>query len=227
MEKRVAPRGTVEPRRGKRGGGARESLEWAVSFAGRDLDELREGDWLNLRDDLARFFGGVWRTPGELTGFTTRPNPLPQKAPQPEILRIQREARRLLERAATPLRAGGDVLKAAHGFRLAADWSIEPVAGIPLLSAIGSLRDLFLTRLLFLLAQEGLANVKLCPAPGCGRPFWRAGRRKYCSSRCTFQGWLSTSEKGKTRPKREAKAARERRKYKRRLAERKGGTDAR
>src|SRR5262245_50989368 len=29
-----------------------ERLKWAIQFANRDLTTMREGDWLNLRDDL-------------------------------------------------------------------------------------------------------------------------------------------------------------------------------
>ena len=34
--------------------GPRDRIEWLLSFLGRDLETLRPGDWMNLRDDVQR-----------------------------------------------------------------------------------------------------------------------------------------------------------------------------
>jgi len=36
-----------------------ERVDWAVSFSQKDLKELREGDWLNLKDELYSFLYGL------------------------------------------------------------------------------------------------------------------------------------------------------------------------
>ena len=220
------PRTKPATGRRRRERGAQASLQWAVSFAGEDLHEFSDGDWLNLRDDMGRFFGFGVTTIPEAGDFSTYPMPPPQKASRSEIGRIRAVSRRLLERAVTRIPSEGGILKARDRLRLTATWSVMPFAdtGVALVSAVGTLRHLFLIRLLFLLAREGLANVKLCPAPNCGRPFWKVGRKRYCDSTCAFQGWLTNSEKGRARPERERKAAQERRKYKRqREKQKKGG----
>jgi hypothetical protein len=38
---------------------AAERLKFAVQFAPLDLDRLRPGDWMNLRDDLGQFIFGA------------------------------------------------------------------------------------------------------------------------------------------------------------------------
>lgn len=36
-----------------------EKIEWAISFSQKDLKGLREGDWLNLKDELYEFLHGL------------------------------------------------------------------------------------------------------------------------------------------------------------------------
>src|SRR5262245_14705871 len=58
---------------------AREKVAWALRFMVTDLDSLREGDRLNLRDDIVSFVGWsqehfpIWE-PSEINDFLTREN---------------------------------------------------------------------------------------------------------------------------------------------------------
>ena len=191
------------------------SPQWALAFAMADLDTLRPGDWLNLREEIGNFIAGnvaatdffMWPPPADDTSVA-------------EVAALQLEVRRLFEWASRgALAPVGD----APGITVTATWKVVPMRGAAATVALvaeGTVRDLFLTRLVFLLNREGVRNLRACPE--CGRVFWRVGRKLYCSRRCTnravFQKWAKTTEKGRTRSKREIKAAKERRHYKRRLA---------
>lgn len=84
----------------------------------------------------------------------------------------------------------------------------------------GRLEDVFLLNVMMLIRLHGPENVRSCAE--CGGPFWRVGRKLYCARPCaskaSFRAWLN-SPKGKTRNQREAKAARDRYRYKKRVAE--------
>lgn len=66
---------------------AEERLRFVVAFAEKNLDGLRPGDWLNLRDELGRFLGDdVWRFRGMTMSSSGGPIPIPQGDPQQDFL---------------------------------------------------------------------------------------------------------------------------------------------
>lgn len=188
-----------------------QRLTWLAGFANDDLQGLREGDWLNLQDDLSRFLGP------HASGLVGVPDPETAPPTAGAVRNLQGATREVLS-----VVSGGPRGVRSTLIRTAIAW--EPSGdGAVAIRSRGSLKDVFLTQLLFLLLEGGADRMLRCPAPECGRFFWKSRRQKYCSQRCTnraiFRAWLKTA-KGKTRSKREAKAARERRRYKRMLAER-------
>lgn len=52
------------------------------------------------------------------------------------------------------------------------------------IAADGTTRDLIIVQCVMLLQQVGLANVRLCLAPNCGRVFAKTYRREFCSVQC-------------------------------------------
>lgn len=188
----------------------RQRLRWAVEFAGLDLAHLRPGDRLNLHDETYRFLGFEpegGSDPAE-AGFMTIPTQDPTEA---DMGKLQAEVLRLLDWAAShpDLRQGGDLPE----FEITSRWRVVPIPGGPMsLMAAGDVRNLFLTRLIFLLAQEGFDNLQRCPEyehPECKRLFWKVGRKRYCSRQCTnravFRAWSKDPKKKKARSRREVK----------------------
>lgn len=52
------------------------------------------------------------------------------------------------------------------------------------IAAEGTARDLIIVQFVMLLQQVGLANVRMCLAPDCGRVFVKTYRREFCSVQC-------------------------------------------
>jgi hypothetical protein len=205
-----------------------QRLSWAVSFANEDLAGLREGDWLNLRDDVGRFLGfDTELLLDSAPAFVPVPREQPRDVSDTDIKNLQLETRALLQAGAgldVP-RGPGMQVRTGSTKRVSTEikCALHRLGGDRLVvQASGGLRDVFLTAVVFLMVGGGPSNLRRCPAPECERLFWKSGRRKYCSQQCTnravFRAWSQT-EKGKTRSKREVGAAKQRRQYRRKLAE--------
>jgi hypothetical protein len=190
---------------------APERVGWAVSFVNDEPGGLSASEWRNRQEALMRFLSPH---PAGLVGHHDPETDPPTVG---ALRNLQGAARHLLAQVATT-----DTNEAPR-IRTSVEWQLRRSGAGTEVHAHGDLKDVFLTQLVVLLLQAGPSNLKRCPAPSCARLFWRVRRQKYCSLPCTrravFQAWLKTP-KGRTRPKREAKAARERRAYKRMLAAR-------
>jgi hypothetical protein len=200
-----------------------QRITWAVAFSGLDLGALREGDWTNLRDDIRQFMGileiGATRemlnaVEETFEGIAADPSPRPRESTDDAIARVQGDTKWLLGRIADGKGYTQDALQAS------VTWRPQVVSGREgrsvVLVAAGPMRDVFITQLVFLLRRAGVESIKRCPAPECDRIFWKTGRRKYCSQRCTnravFEAW-KTTPKGKARSKRQVEAARRAREH--------------
>ncbi len=193
---------------------AEARLKFAVGFADLNLDALRPGDWLNLREDLARFLGfapqGRDTTLGAMGGaFTdTLMPPYPQDYPkdlmhtlQAEVKGVMRaliETRRQIPAQRAALEKGGVrfgppfhpayvVPQPAIRISVRPAWfdvanPTPAAADRNILWVSGSVRDVFVFVLAFLLAQEPRSRFQECP--GCGRLFYRIRRQRYCSRPC-------------------------------------------
>lgn len=168
----------------------REHLRFAVEFARRDLASFREGDWLNLRDEIATFVGYGPYTPLEdPTGFITlQLDPHPANATPGQMRALQRDVAALLQLCVKHQVGQKHVLKEADLVNVRTSWTILPWTMIvrrATLAASGTLRDVFLTRLMFLFAHHGTDDIRRCPEKKCGVVFWRGRRDQvYCSRTC-------------------------------------------
>jgi len=208
---------------------ASDRLAFAVQFAGTDLDSLRQGDWTNLRDDLRRYMGEGTGTLADLGGFVGLSSTTPPKTTDSELHKLQAEVDRVLRGVVVEAgreAGGGPRVRIQRGKRepTTVRWSAYPQSpGTVSLVASGHLRDLFVTKLYFLLGSVGVEAVQECPA--CTRLFTRAVRhQKYCNRKCAskvnLESWLS-SPKGKRYAAAQRKAARKR--YERTVAEKAPG----
>ena len=181
-----------------------ERLQFLIRFAQLDLDALRPGDWLNLRDDLGGFLtGSVYgRYYADLADYEPmggdieiRPfdPPSPLEYPEEAFRDLQKETLHILESMVLEARAGrGTWAPIPVQIRFAAPSldGLVPVAGQHLLIAEGSTRDAFLLRVFTLLLRHPTNRIRRCPE--CDRIFYRVGKQQYCTRVCVNRATVRT-----------------------------------
>lgn len=157
-----------------------DRIRFALRFSQMDIDHLRPGDWLNLRHDLGRYFGQEKETgpitighPNDFGGVMAIPNERVDKYPEESIRELQLQVRNLLLGLAEK-RIESNAIPVSILF------AIPHWGG---LVVVGPLKDVFLSVLCFILAQQSVDTIMKCPE--CEQIFYReAKRQKYCSRRC-------------------------------------------
>ena len=169
---------------------AEERIKFAVDLAAKNLDSLRDGDWLNLKQELGVFLHGERgfpQTRDSLGGIIVSAieRPLAQDYTREDFLKLQEEIRKFL----MPLARSGTLGKASPArvqeirpAPITLEWSIVPAGNQAQIVASGSVRDCCLTRRLFLLAGRPSGKILICPA--CTSVFFKEGKMVYCSRRC-------------------------------------------
>jgi hypothetical protein len=189
----------------------KERLEFAIRFAQLDLDRLRPGDWLNLRDDLRAFLGqqvGQMRSVTDTGGVLVSglDDPQPEDLPIDDFRHLQAEVRSVLaervdvqptgERIASP--------RAIH-----AEYAVLPHA----IYAKGPVHDMTLLTLMHLLFRHRAAPIGRCPE--CQTIFYRVRKQQYCTRACVHRAnvrkWRQTEpgkqyERARSRTRYEARA---------------------
>jgi hypothetical protein len=168
-------------------------LQFVARFAQLDLRRLRQGDWLNLREDVAWFLSGVWYGPDFDFGRDAIPTahgdimahpdngPTPQGLSQAEFFQLQADTRALL---ADLLEAPGTRSISAAPLPIQARLRVvETQPEQKALVAAGTTHDLFLLLIYMLLWQEQRLALARCPA--CGTIFYKNRNQEYCSRACT------------------------------------------
>lgn len=179
---------------------AQDQLRFAVRFAQLDLDRLRPGDWLNLRDELADFLHGTRPTlAGGIVTMVTE-SPFPQKYPDENFRELQKEVRGLLAGLVGTRERGGEIPQ----MPIRAEFALLPTddLGVPgrcVLQVMSSVRDVFLLTLMHLITQGNTSPVRRCPE--CQTFFYRIRRQRYCSRRCVNRAnkraWRAADPRGK------------------------------
>jgi len=170
---------------------ASERLQFAIRFAQMDLEALRPGDWLNLRDDLEVFLGckrGQRRplaAKGEILA-TPLARPLPSELSEDDFRALQGEVKAILQ---SLVHEGFlSALKTElHGHFALARFS---TGDFSVLTVHGATRDMCLLTLLYLLNQAPLGRIRRCPE--CGTIFYRIQKQQYCSRSCTNRANVRT-----------------------------------
>lgn len=180
-----------------------ERLHFAVRFAQMDLPTLREGDWLNLREDFLTFLGqsrdpdqcGAVSPAGGLVS-SWGDGPHPREFTEQEFRALHGDVRTILHAA-----AGDDMgEKPLPTVTVQATLWVRPLNGVPgggyLTNLFGPTRDQFLFILLEDLRQEPPDRILRCPE--CQTLFVRAYTQAYCSRRCTnrasVRSWRARQE---------------------------------
>jgi hypothetical protein len=167
-------------------GNARQRFQFVVRFASLDLDRCREGDWLNLKEDLRDFLLPTHTSlrPGGLHLWPTD-HPLPEEYSADDFKALQAEVRDLLALVVVS-RTGNEA------------WTYKPVTfayalphvpalpsaqpGRHFVSAQGATRDLFLLAVGWLLAEVNTSTLSRCSE--CSTIFLRKSNQLYCSRYC-------------------------------------------
>lgn len=170
-----------------------DRIRFAVAFANENLELFREGDWLNLREELESFgfaelaSGRLWlSTPLQFArGGAVSRVPEPTRT---DLVSLQQRVRELLGLLADTHSSStkGAVPIAGVTLKDEQHWAaIQRSNGEVVLSVRTSFAEAILLRLLWLLSHAGAANLRRCPADDCGRVFWRVRRQLYCSRTCS------------------------------------------
>ena len=184
-----------------------DRLRFVISLAQTDLTALRTGDWINIRDDLWRFFG--WSTEGEagtdgLSDIASAPTDVGDvgesvsTGARDRIADLQRESIRLLD-AWVRSGTGHPSYAVKTG-----DVRLKFVGESPLM--LGGARDLYLLELFALLPK---AKGKLLNC-ACGRMFLKVGKQENCSTKCRaqrynrwyYENWVKESRSERSTKKR-------------------------
>ncbi len=162
-----------------------QRLKFLVQFAQMDLDVLRPGSWMNLRDDLQVFLQGEPQR-GDL--ITQLKDTSMQEYPERAIKSLQGILKILVSQAADASEDRTGRLKKVFGIptylSVRADFHVIRHPGDFVQLAIsGKLSDVFLFKTLFLLSLAPIEPIKECPE--CGKIFFRQDKRqKFCRRRC-------------------------------------------
>ena len=179
-----------------------ERLQFVIRFAQMDLDTLRPGDWLNLRDDLGSFLTGSLYGQEYYAGDTpmgrdveVRPMdpPFPYEYPEDAFRELQEETRHILRTMVVAPRAGHSVWAPIPLQVQLATPSLDgliPATGQHLLIAEGATRDMFLLLVFVLLARGSTVRILRCPE--CSTIFYRVGKQLYCSRTCSNRANVRT-----------------------------------
>ncbi len=186
---------------------AKERLQIIINFARMDLDRLRPGDWLNLREDLQAFVtgvrsdgaGGTTIPTGDTGGFVVMgiDGEPPSAMTIATFQALQAEIRSLLADVC-PL-PSAEPRVPVH---LVAPWVQLTIVAIGpgYFMGRGTPRDCTLFVLGHLLQKLPKNSVRHCPE--CTLPFVRIRKQQYCTRRCTnrenMRAWRQ-SGKGKVR----------------------------
>jgi hypothetical protein len=160
---------------------AEEQLRFVVRFAGLDLNHLRPGDWLNLRDDFQVFLD---KSTSGIMVRAAKP-PFPADYTEDDFRALQQEVRELLTDIVAT--RGRESYAPSTPVLLRVIVSVVVVEGLfpgrpNALMIEGLTRDVFLWLVTYLLARESIDCIALCPE--CQTIFYRNRNQLYCTRRC-------------------------------------------
>lgn len=177
---------------------ANKRLQLAVNFLNADLETGREGDILNAKDDLRNFMMPAKFAPAVVGAvqIVLPENVLPTD--KDALLAVQGAGRQLFSEL-VKMRDQVRIAKREHsdgsGFSLPegsffrvdakARWflfTFEARGQVSAFAYVDTLRDGFLTLLIYLVLNSDTGDIRSCPV--CHRLFVRTGRQEYDSPRC-------------------------------------------
>jgi hypothetical protein len=162
-----------------------EFLQFAIEFAQMNLDDLREGDWLNLREDFETYTSrrgwvSIESVSGACVLVSCVEPPLPENFELRHFQALQRVTLPLLRQIASQtgsFSTFADVLIALfpHGWNGSTPGRHQVVIK-------GTTEQCFLNLIFWLVMQEPPDRILACPE--CQTLFYRVKQQAYCSRKC-------------------------------------------
>jgi hypothetical protein len=171
---------------------AEDLLQFAVRFTQTNLDRLRAGDWLNLKEDLGHFLLPPLEGDGDFRRMQAFPHEHPKALSAEDIRALQRDLTEVLVYVADLAEHWSDPTRepvpCLLGFRPRLSL-IPGLAVVPGRAAahitpffIGPSQDAILMQVIWALTQAPLDTVRRCPE--CGTIFYRVRHQRFCSATC-------------------------------------------
>ena len=200
-----------------------EKLKFAVRFAEMKLDgprkkdgtpmtPVREGDILNLKEDLLAFVNlDGPKEIGKVIAYTQEaslkdrpgaiyaipklnpPNALPTDYSMEQLIELQTYCSLILQSAAY----GSGVIEMPIVLRFSLFRG--PKYQCTSLYLTGSFRDIFLYTLFHLINTEERNSILRCPVPGCGKIFYRVRKQRFCSHACAVKASVNRKKSKKAK----------------------------
>ena len=185
----------------------RKKIDWAIRFAGLNLEILRPGDRLNLKDELHEFFVLSHQTRLAVSTHVPVAEVAKDDPFWGEVQSLQNKVRGLLGGFVKTKTSWGVPIPEFELQKI----KVGPYSGPPVanpdpavdkrkaqLSFSGPWQDMFILLLNLCLWQENVESLSTCPE--CGKVFLRNRRQVYCGRACvnraTVRAWRK-SPKGK------------------------------
>jgi hypothetical protein len=160
-----------------------QRLRFAIEFSRMDLDKIRPGDLMNLREDLYSFaFAPERFVPDNVFADSDEFGSIRELSIQ-HLKGLQIETRHALGDCATVR-----VHTSSRPVTISLCINKTRIVRRNVLHVAGDPRDCFLTILYFLLSQEPVGRIRVCP--GCGENFYKIKKQKYCSRRCGNRAYM-------------------------------------
>lgn len=176
-----------------------QRIQFAVRFAADSLDHYRQGDWLNLREDLGQFMptSKVGEVPADLVPIGIFvPSGSPAQSTESELRKLQTEIRNLLNIFVLPAEDG---VRALPSIQTTLTYTQFQVPGQVIVLIEGQLRDCLLGLLLRLLERGETSPIMRCPQ--CQTIFYRSGKQLFCTRTCTNRAMVQRKRAGKAKPR--------------------------
>jgi hypothetical protein len=199
---------------------AEERLKFAIEFSQMEFEYLRQGDLMNLREDLLMFlypegqmaqlakhskypimdtlswaFNEEDRKPRDFSFVPLLDKPWPQEYSTDEIRALQTKCLSVIESAVYQGHSIRVATRCELNIRL--EFVIRPGTDDPSPFVGGSTEDVFMYRLYELLTRESRKRIVSCPS--CRKIFYKVRKQKYCSRRCGIRQYMQDyrqTEKG-------------------------------
>jgi hypothetical protein len=187
-----------------------EALQFAIDFAQRDLEHASDGKLKAVEQGVRRLLTRPERSSGQ--GSTNVP-PLDRAA----LAHLQAAAHGWLSALVDTGLVEGVTVTVTAAMRdiprpgprstkrtvlLGSTPTVMAVENKAVLVIVGGpLRDRLLYQILRLLEQLGAEKLQKCPAPECGRLFFKVTRKEFCSTRCQSRVYMRGYREAVTKQK--------------------------
>jgi hypothetical protein len=165
-----------------------KKLNWAIELSRLDLKSLRDGDWLNLKEDLYDFVFVGWPVGGNIFGGTEEKEEFNKKVTSEFVSRLQAGLRDKLQSIA----AGGNAKSEPLSFHVSGDIYLfdHPRRPYTQIMIPHELVTRFYCSFLSRLVRSGIVKGQLRACPECHRIHLlkrkpRSDRESYCSRACS------------------------------------------